>query len=90
MMKNIFFCAICLFLFASCEADKPKLDAADTTAVQKPKTVEEVREELKSASVEPSNIIARVTRGMDKLMEEYQIAAETIDGFDNPSYTIDE
>ncbi|MGK0365834.1 MAG: hypothetical protein ACI85O_002902, partial [Saprospiraceae bacterium] len=89
MMKNIFLCALCVFSLASCQSDKPKSDAADTTiktTASKPGTVEELKEQ----SLEETNIAGRLSRGMDKLMNEYKLAAETIDGFDNPSYTIDE
>lgn len=83
MTKNILFCALCVFLLAACETDSTK-DAADT-----PRTQTQIMDELKSSSVDETNILARVTRGMDKLMDEYKLAAETIDGFDNPSYTVD-
>ena len=95
MMKNIFFCAICLFLFAACNTDKPKTKVADTTAdtavtAAVTNNKEAAMADLNSKSVDESNVLARVTRGMNKLMDEYKLAAETMDGFDNPSYTIDE
>jgi hypothetical protein len=95
MMKNIFFCTLCVFLLASCQSDKPEVVATDTPAKTvetpaTPKSNEEIMADLKGTSVDEKNIAARVTRGMDKLMEEYKMAAETMDGFDNPSYTVDE
>jgi len=92
MMKNIFFCTVCLFIFAACNNDKPKVETPNTTAdtALAPKTQEQAVSDLKGKSVDENNISARLTRGMDKLMDEYKLAAETIDGFDNPAYTIDE
>ena len=90
MIKNIFFCAVCVFSFAACNSDKPKVEVANaattTTNEDKPSAVDE----LKQVSVDETDIAARVTRGMDKLMDEYKLAAETMENFDNPSYTIDE
>lgn len=92
MMKNILYCALCVFLLAACQSDKPKVETATTTTptATAPNNQTEVIKDLKSKSVEETNIAARVTRGMDKLMDEYKLAAETMDGFDNPAYTIDE
>jgi|GEM_PF-6902945 len=93
MIKNIFFCALCVCLFAACGSDKPEVktpDAPITSTPTAPKTQQELIDDLKGKSVDEANILARVTRGMDKLMDEYKIAADAIDGFDNPSYTVDE
>ncbi len=93
MMKNIFFCALCVFFLAACSSDKPKSDAASTattTQTAAPVSKSSATDKLKEVSVLETDITARVGRGMDKLMEEYQLAAETMEGFDNPAYTIDE
>lgn len=90
MMKNIFFCAICAFLLAACTSDKPKVENANLPKTETPASKPSPAEALREVSIEETDIRARVTRGMDKLMDEYNLAAETIDGFDNPSYTVDE
>ena len=91
-MKNILFCTLCVFLLAACQSDKPKAGTTDitTNVVDAPKTKDEAMKDFQAKSVDENNILGRVTRGMDKLMNEYKLAAETIDGFENPSYTIDE
>jgi hypothetical protein len=90
MMKNIFLCSICALFLAACTSDKPEVETASAPKTEIPETKSSPVDALKEVSIDETNIAARVTRGMDKLMKEYELAAETIEGFDNPSYTVDE
>ncbi len=93
MLKYITACLCAALLFTACGDDsKPVADpvSAEPTANDGQDARQRVVDELKGQSIDETNLYGRAKRGMDKLFAAYETAAETIDGFDNPSYTMDE
>lgn len=92
MLKNIlFFCTI-LFLFAACDNKKSKKPVTPV----KPLTEAESDEKAgysaaaKTGGLQEQDYAGRAKRGLTNLMTQLTEAAEVIEGFENPSFTIDE
>ena len=96
MFKYITTCLCAMLLFTACGDDSKvtepgaPISATETTTQDNQDARERVKEKMKGEAILENDLPARAKRGMDKLFYYYKEAAETIDGFDNPSYTMDD